>query len=124
MNGTKLLLDTNIALYFLGGDKILADLLDQREIYLSVITEMEMLGYPSISEAEKKRIKTFMLDCKVIDLNPAIKEHAIELRRQYNLKLPDAIIAATALDLYIPLVSADNIFTRISEINFVYYTLQ
>ena len=124
MNGTKLLLDTNIALYFPGGDKILADLLDQREIYLSVITEMEMLGYPSISEAEKKCIKTFMLDCKVIDLNPAIKDRAIELRRQYNLKLPDAIIAATALDLYIPLVSADNIFTRISEINFVYYTLQ
>lgn len=124
MNGTKLLLDTNIALYFLGGDKILADLLDQREIYLSVITEMEMLGYPSISEVEKKRIKTFMLDCKVIDLNPAIKDLAIELRRQYNLKLPDAIIAATALDLYIPLVSADSVFTRISEINFVYYTLQ
>ena len=46
MSGTKLLLDTNIVLYYLGGDTVLASLLDQREVFHSLITEMEMLGYP------------------------------------------------------------------------------
>ncbi len=123
MNGTKLLLDTNIALYFLGGDTVLATLLDQREVFLSVITEMEMLGYPGISEQEIEQIKGFLQDCQVIDLSPAIKEKAIELRRTYGLKLPDAIIAATAVDLNLPLISADGIFSRITELDFVYYTL-
>ncbi|MFN4256523.1 MAG: hypothetical protein ACK4Q5_16090 [Saprospiraceae bacterium] len=52
MSGNKLLLDMNIALYLLGGDEVLATLLDQREVFVSVISEMEMLGYPGISLSE------------------------------------------------------------------------
>ena len=122
MNGAKLFLDTNIALYFLGGDTVLATLLDNREISLSVISEMEMLGYPGISEADIQKIKAFIADCQVYDLNAPIKERAIELRRTYNLKLPDAIIASTALELNLPLVSADGIFGRVTELNFVHYS--
>ena len=84
MNGTKLLVDTNIALYFLGGDSVLGTLLDQREVYLSVITEMEMLGYPGITDSEIKQIKQFIVDCQVFDISPTIKERTIELRRKYN----------------------------------------
>ncbi len=59
MNGTKILLDTNIALYFLGGDTTLAAVIDQKEVYISVISEMEMLGYPNITQIETERIKAF-----------------------------------------------------------------
>lgn len=116
-------MDTNIALYYLGGDTVLANLLDEREVFLSIITEMEMLGYPGISEAEIKQVKAFIVDCQVLDLTPAVKERAIELRRKYNLKLPDAIIAATAVEFNLPLISADNIFSRVAEMNFIHYTL-
>ncbi|MBK7940107.1 MAG: type II toxin-antitoxin system VapC family toxin [Lewinellaceae bacterium] len=115
MNGTKLLLDTNIALYFLGGDPVLANLLDQREIYISAITEMEMLGYPGITEAESERIRDFLNDCQLVEINAAVREKAIEIRRVHNLKLPDAIIAATAFHLNLPLVSADGDFSRIGD---------
>lgn len=63
MSGNKLLLDTNIALYLLGGDEVMATLLDQREVFVSVISEMEMLGYPGISLSETYRIKDFLKDC-------------------------------------------------------------
>lgn len=123
MSGTKLLLDTNIALYFLGGDPVLANLLDQREIYISAITEMEMLGYPGITEKESERIRDFLNDCQLVEINAAVREKAIEIRREHNLKLPDAIIAATAFHLNLPLVSADGDFSRIDDLNFVHYTL-
>lgn len=123
MSGTKLLVDTNIALYFLGGDPVLANLLDQREIYISAITEMELLGYPGITEKESERIRDFLNDCQLVEINAAVREKAIEIRRVHNLKLPDAIIAATAFHLNLPLVSADGDFSRIGDLNFVHYTL-
>ena len=123
MSGTKFLLDTNIALYLLGGDQILAALLDQKEISLSVISEMELLGYPGITSTETARIKGFLSDCQIVDLNIFIKELAIEIRKSYQLKLPDAIIAATALHLNIPLISSDSAFKRLTDMNFVYYEL-
>ena len=123
MSGDKIWIDTNIALYFLGGDATLATALDQKEIHLSVISEMEVLAYPKISDAEIKDVKTFFSDCTIIELTTPIKERAILIRRTYNLKLPDSIIAASAIEANIPLISADSIFKRISELNFIQYIL-
>lgn len=121
MSGIKLLIDTNIALYLLGGDQIVASMLEQREIYISSISEMELLGFPGISIQEQESIRNFLSDCILIDMNTDIKERAIDIRQHYNLKLPDAIIAATALHLNLALISADNIFSRIEQLNFVHY---
>lgn len=123
MNGVKLLLDTNATLYFLGGDLVLSTLLEGKEIYISAITEMELLGYPNITQEEEHRIKFFLHDCTLVDINKDIKEKAIFIRKRYNLKLPDAIIAATSLQLEIALLSADGIFNRVEEINFVHYAV-
>ena len=49
-----------------------------------------------------------------------IKKSAITIRKNYNLKVPDAIIAATAITKNFTLFSADDIFKRISQLNFVY----
>ena len=121
MSGSKLLLDTNIALYLLGGDEVLATVLDGKELYLSVISEMELLGYPSITVSESTKIKDFLREIEVIELTLSVKERTIELRQLYNLKLPDAIIAATAMQQNLPLISSDGIFTRITELHFVHY---
>ncbi len=123
MSGNKFLLDTNIALYLLGGDQVLAKVLDQKEVFVSVISEMELLAYPGITVMETQRIKEFLKDCQILELTAEIKEFAIELRKTYNLKIPDAIVAASALQLNLPLLSADQVFQRVKEINFVLYQI-
>ncbi len=122
MSGNKLLLDTNIALYLMGGDQTIAAILDEKEIYVSVISEMELLAYPGISNAETLKIKAFLKDCQIIELTNDIKESTINLRKQYGLKLPDAIVAACALHYNIPLITSDKDFQRLNDIlNLVLY---
>ncbi len=117
----SMLIDTNIALYLFGGDSRIAEVLDGQIIYVSFITELELLGYPSITVDEEKVIVDFLDNCVIIDPNRQIKEASVRFRRRYGLKLPDCIIAATAYYLGIPLISADKDFMRIEEINFVAY---
>lgn len=89
--------------------------------YLSFISEMELLAFPGITEDERNTVRSFIADTVVIDLNDSIKRLTIDLRIQYKLKIPDAIIAATAFYLNIPLISADKAFERIVELQFLKY---
>ncbi len=50
MNGTNLLIDSNIILYLLGGDKTLADFLSEKQLFISIITEMELLSFKGLSD--------------------------------------------------------------------------
>jgi predicted nucleic acid-binding protein len=90
------LLDTNIALYLLGGR--LAAPLPPGEYGVSVITEMELLSWPSLTGEEETRINTFLSRLIICDLTPHIRIEAVRLRRVERLKLPDAIVCATALE--------------------------
>ena len=45
MSGNKLFIDTNIVLYLLNGDQTLAELLHEKQLYISFITELELLAY-------------------------------------------------------------------------------
>lgn len=121
MSGNKLLLDTNIILYLLSGDETIAELLDKKKVYISVITEMELLSFSEISKEEEQVIKDFIKECKVVLINSEIKNEAVFLRRKYKTKLPDAIIIATALYLNLPLVTADGDFKKIDGIRLIYY---
>ena len=91
--------------------------------FISVITELELLGYQSISEEDHKQIKAFLEECKIINIDSQIKEQTIELRKTYNLKLPDSIIAATSKHLDIPLITSDQGFNKIEEIDVLLYSL-
>jgi len=121
MNGNNLMIDTNIALYLLSGDETIAKLLQNRSIYISFITELELLGFKGIEEKQLKLINEFIENCTVIDLNDKIKKHTIELKRKYRLKLPDAIIAATSISMNLHFISADQDFEKISELYFIKY---
>ena len=121
MNGPDLFIDTNIVLYLLGGDHTLADLLDKKTWYLSFITELELLGFKSLNEAEEKSIRDLLDQCVIIDINPFIKKKAIQIRRSSGLKLPDCIIAASAVYLGMPLITADKDFANIPGIELVLY---
>jgi len=121
MNGNSLLLDTNIVLYLLAGDQTLVSLLHDKQLYLSFVTELELLSHKGIKEQEAATIKRFIKECIVVDMASDIKDICIKLRKKHNLKLPDAIIAATARFLNIPLVSADQDFIKIKEADVFFY---
>ncbi len=94
MSKSRFLLDTNTILYFLGGK--VASSIPKGNYYVSVISEIELLSYPNLSNTEETYIRAFLTDVFLVDLNPKVREASIQLRKEHKLKLPDAIIAATA----------------------------
>lgn len=121
MSGNRILADTNILLYYLQGDDTVISLLEDKRPVISFITELELLSYPLISSTEEGNIKGLLSHCEIININQPLKDLAISIRRQSRLKLPDAIIAATAFHQRVPLVSADKAFEKVSELNFILY---
>jgi predicted nucleic acid-binding protein len=81
------LLDTNVALYLLGGR--LASPLPPGDYGVSVITQMELLSWPSLTKEETKCVNAFLSTLTLCDLTPAIQVWAVSLRREERLKLPD-----------------------------------
>lgn len=111
------LLDTNAVLYLLRGE--LAKPLPPGVYYLSVISELELLSYGGITDTEHEAIQEF-LDCvSVVELSSEVRRLAIQLRRRHGLKLPDAIIAATALAKNVPLLTNDKKLVGIESIETV-----
>ncbi len=99
------LLDTNVALYLLGGR--LAAPLPAGDYGVSVITEMELLAWPSLTPQEEEKVRAFLAKLTTCDLTPSVRARAVALRRQQHLKLPDAIICATALEFGVELWTND-----------------
>ena len=123
MSGSSLLIDTNIALYLLNGDTTIAELLNGRDVHVSFVTELELLGFQDIKEEDRSIIEELLNNCIIVDLNQAIKRITIDLKQKYKLKLPDAIIAATSIYMNLPLISADKDFERISDLQFIRYEI-
>jgi len=63
----------------------------------SIITRMELLGYPGITNSEDALIRQRLEKFTCIAITPEIENLAIDLRRARRIKLPDALIAATAI---------------------------
>lgn len=121
MSGNRLFVDTNIILYVLNGDKTLAEVLNQKQLYISVITELELLAFDGITTEEEHVIKEFIAECKIINLNSAIKKETIRIRKTYRTKLPDSIIIATSIYLDLTLISSDKAFSNVDELNLIHY---
>jgi predicted nucleic acid-binding protein len=96
--GTKYLIDTNTLIDAQSfklpkkGLEFLAEVIDAHFL-VSFITYIEFLGYKNISQSNKEFIEM----AQVIEINISIIDICIELRKKYRIKLPDAIIAATAI---------------------------
>ena len=115
MNGIDFLADTNAILYLLSGNDCMKPFLDSR-LAISSITFMELLSYSMITEQEEQVIREFLKGCELIQLNDSIMEQPIQLRKTYKIKLPDAIIAATAKELNLSLITADVGFEKIIDL--------
>ena len=110
MNGSKIVLDTNVIIFaskqMIDVDVFLSTFDD---FFVSIITFMEVYSYEFSNANEKKLIDAFFEGIEVIEVNRNIAEMAIEIRKnnQKRIKLPDAIILATAKFLGLPLLTDD-----------------
>jgi predicted nucleic acid-binding protein len=115
VSGTSFLVDTNILIYLQNGIPSIEQYLNA-EFFISDITVLEYLGVKGLSVAQISARKMVIEACHIINFNTTIRDAAIELKQQYNVKIPDAIIAATALVNRKVLLTADKDFKKIKEI--------
>lgn len=101
--GIKYLWDTNTAIYYLqqqfppGAEKFMDDLISDEQPVISAITEIELICWKTTTEKDLELLQNFIADALVIELEQAIKLKTADIRKAHRIKLPDAIIAATAL---------------------------
>lgn len=115
--------DTNFLIYVHEGNKLIEPFM-QYNFGISFISEVELLGFKNITTTEETKLKQLIEDCYLIEWNEKIKEKTIQLRRKYNIKLPDAIIASTSLIYEIPLVTADKGFTKFDDLDLILLDLE
>ena len=103
------LLDTNVVIDFLAnrlqpnGMRYMATVVNSVPI-ISIISKIELLGFNGTTAA-MELTEDFVNISTLLDVSPEVVDKTIELRRQYKIKLPDAIIAATALVHNLTLIS-------------------
>jgi len=73
-----------------------------------VISGIELFSKSALTHTEENSLRTFLAErVPVIELTSTIKKETIALRRSAKLKLPDCIVAATAITLNAILLTAD-----------------
>lgn len=78
--------------------------------------------FPGLTEADRQLFQAFLQRVEVIDLtakNATLINRIIEVRQQYRLKLPDAIIAAIAIHNSASLITADQEFVKVNMLTVV-----
>ena len=111
----RVLADTSVISALLAGDPIAGSAILGRSVCISVITELELLSNPVIIGAALSVFKVRLRSLPVVEMGQGIRIITIALRRERLLKLPDAIIAASAIALGVPLVTADKRFLKVSD---------
>ncbi len=97
--GAKYLIDTNAVIDYLDGKLPSSgnNLLDDNNVNISVITRMELLSWSGSIEKQTEILEEFVSLSQVFNLSESIIQETIKIRKAFTTKLPDAIIAATAL---------------------------
>jgi len=106
MSGNRLLLDTNILIYLSKKELKLEDFASEDDVlFISVITLMEAKGYQYSNKKEETIIDTLCENLIKAYLSDDVIESVIGLRKKHKIKLPDAIILATAIENNLKLIT-------------------
>ncbi|MDQ7083486.1 MAG: type II toxin-antitoxin system VapC family toxin [Sulfurovum sp.] len=95
---------------------------EDKSYYISLITYMEILSYNFTSKNEEGFIKNLLSLFEVIDISKEIAQNVILLKKMRKIKLPDAIIVATALTFDYTLLSNDKQLSTIIKIRRVLFS--
>lgn len=121
MPATEYLVDTNILIYHIKGSQIITDFLCsltvKQSFNISILTKIEFLGWNKHTPEGFEKCKHLIESANVYYVDENIADKAVELRRKMNIKLADAVIAATALTHNLKLATANvDDFRAIAEI--------
>ena len=94
--GMKAVFETNILVDYLGGSEAArGELARYRVRLISIITVIELM-VGARNAHEEASIRGFLSSFEVLELSAEIAQEAIAIRKQWRLKIPDAIVYATA----------------------------
>jgi len=123
MTKNRFVLDTNAVIFLTTKGNVIPTILEndlnEADLFISVITEIELFAKPEMPLNEEESLRGFLSDkISIIDLTNEIKKEVIALRRSTKHKLPDCIVAATAIVLDATLLTADVKLLRLERHGF------
>jgi len=109
MERARYLIDTNSIIDYIGkkmpeSGMLFLDTVIDNIPNISVITKIELLGF-NASDKDEALLLSFTDDSVIFDLSDDIVNQCITLRKKHKIKLPDVIIAATALTFNLQLIT-------------------
>ena len=75
---------------------------------VSAVNRVELLGWQGISDADDVELRRFLSRVVCLDIDLAVQNQAIALRRRHKIKLADSLVLATALTHDLRLLTLDN----------------
>ena len=121
--GRSFLIDSNVLIDLFKGrfpkaaESSLVNILNEGAYYVSAITKMELLGFNTSDDTQMKFLGEVIGNGTLLPIDDPVIDTTIRIRKAKKIKLPDAIIAATALVHNLTLVSRNQKdFTRIDQL--------
>jgi predicted nucleic acid-binding protein len=96
------LLDSNVLIDALVGSphgvRVLQEARKRTDVSViySAITRIEVLGFPTLSEQEEEAVRRLLNEFEEVAISNAVIERTIQIRKLVRIKIPDALIAASA----------------------------
>lgn len=124
MSTNEYLIDTNILIYHTKGSQhtiaFITDLINKHAFNISILTKIEFLGWDKHTPDGYEKCKRLLDRATIYSLDDTIADKTIELKRKLNIKLADAIIAATAISNNLKLLTRNvDDFKMIDEIEVI-----
>ena len=112
----KYLLDSNLLIYSARPEPQFVALrpwVKRPDVAISALSQVEVLGYPALSVTDNLYFLALLRLLPQLAVTDLVLQRAVHIRQQFRLKTPDAIIAASALEHGLELVTADTGFGRV-----------
>lgn len=122
MSGIKLVLDTNAINSLIRGNTPLDSTNKADFVEISIISFIEFLSFSNLSEKRSSLFEEISKEAEILNINKEdhiLINHIIQMRKDYRLKLPDAILAATAISNKSDLITNDKSFKKLQEITVI-----
>ena len=111
MEKIRFMLDTNVIIDTLNNDLDLLAFLEtfpDCEIYINPVVAIEVPVKAGMSNDEEAAARALLDSCKWTEIDKNVCEAAVQIRRAKELRLPDALIAASAITINATVLSNDS----------------
>lgn len=119
------LIDTSAVIKYLNGSLSennldFIDRIIEEEVYLSFISEIELQVWNPPNEDDMVVYRDFVANSDILSINSNIISETIKIRKSHLLKLPDAVIAATAVTYNLILIADnDKDFLKVDALQYI-----